>query len=124
METLEKEFVIVDQDKRRDMIQKQILELAESKGGNAEISEDLLEEVVFLVEYPTALCGNFEDKYLKLPPETVITPMREHQRYFPVKAADGSLMPMFITVRNGGKEHLEIVQPVSYTHLDVYKRQR
>ena len=110
VETLEKEFVIVDQDKRRDMIQKQILELAESKGGNAEISEYLLEEVVFLVEYPTALCGNFEDKYLKLPPETVITPMREHQRYFPVKAADGSLMPMFITVRNGGKEHLEIVQ--------------
>lgn len=107
---LEKESVIVDQDRRRDMIQKQIVALADSKGGQADISEDLLEEVVYLVEYPTALCGNFEESYLNLPPETVITPMREHQRYFPVKAADGSLMPMFITVRNGGKEHLEIVQ--------------
>lgn len=108
--TLEKEFVIVDQDVRRSIIRKQIEELAESKGGYADITEDLLEEVVFLVEYPTALCGNFEDKYLKLPAETVITPMREHQRYFPVMSKNGSLMPMFITVRNGGAEHLEIVQ--------------
>jgi len=108
--TLEKEFVIVDQDVRRSIIRKQIEELATSKGGYADITEDLLEEVVFLVEYPTALCGNFEDKYLKLPAETVITPMREHQRYFPVMSKNGSLMPMFITVRNGGAQHLEIVQ--------------
>ncbi|MBP2632457.1 MAG: Glycyl-tRNA synthetase beta subunit [Firmicutes bacterium] len=108
--TLEKHFVIVDQDVRRSIIRKQIEELAESKGGYADITEDLLEEVVFLVEFPTALCGSFEDKYLKLPAETVITPMREHQRYFPVMSKNGSLMPMFITVRNGGSEHLEIVQ--------------
>jgi glycyl-tRNA synthetase beta chain len=108
--TLEKEFVIVDQDIRRSIIRKQIEELATSKGGYADITEDLLEEVVFLVEYPTSLCGNFEDKYLKLPAETVITPMREHQRYFPVMSKNGSLMPIFITVRNGGAQHLEIVQ--------------
>lgn len=106
----EENFIIVDQDKRKAMIRQQIEEVAKANGGTAEITEDLLEEVLYLVEYPTALCGKFEDKYLKLPAEAVITPMRDHQRYFPVKAADGSLMPLFITVRNGGSEHLEIVQ--------------
>ncbi|MBD3879496.1 MAG: glycine--tRNA ligase subunit beta [Quinella sp. 1Q5] len=103
-------FVIVDQDKRRDMIVKQINEVAASKGGAAEITDDLLEEVLYLVEYPTALAGEFETKYLALPAEAVITPMRDHQRYFPVKATDGALMPLFITIRNGGKDYLEIVQ--------------
>ena len=110
VDILKNNFVIVDQTVRETMIRKQIEELAASKGGKAEITEDLLEEVVYLVEYPTALCGNFEEKYLKLPPETVITPMREHQRYFPVISPEGKLLPMFITVRNGGQEHLEIVQ--------------
>ena len=106
----EENFILVDQDKRKAVIREQIEEVAKANGGTAEITEDLLEEVLYLVEYPTALCGKFEDKYLKLPAEAVITPMRDHQRYFPVKAADGSLMPLFITVRNGGSEHLEIVQ--------------
>lgn len=106
----EDNFVIVDQDKRKKIISEQIAEVAKKNGGVAEITADLLEEVVYLVEYPTALCGNFEEKYLNLPPETVITPMRDHQRYFPVKTAEGELLPLFITVRNGGSEHLEIVQ--------------
>lgn len=106
----EAQFVIVDQEKRRQMILAQIEEVAKANGGKAEINEDLLEEVIYLVEYPTALCGKFEDKYLKLPPEAVITPMRDHQRYFPVKTADGKLLPLFITIRNGGKEYLETVQ--------------
>lgn len=107
---LKEQFVIVDQDARRAMILDQIEALAAKQGGRAEITEDLLEEVVYLVEYPTALCGGFEEKYLALPKEAVITPMREHQRYFPVISADGKLMPLFITVRNGGKAHLETVQ--------------
>ena len=106
----EENFVIVDQEKRKAMIREQIAEVAEKNGGKAEITEDLLEEVLYLVEYPTALCGKFEEKYLELPPETVITPMRDHQRYFPVKTADGKLLPLFITVRNGGSEPLETVQ--------------
>ena len=106
----EAQFVIVDQERRREMILAQIAETAAANGGKAEINEDLLEEVIYLVEYPTALCGRFEEKYLKLPPEAVITPMRDHQRYFPVKAADGSLLPLFITIRNGGREYLETVQ--------------
>ncbi|MBR5163485.1 MAG: glycine--tRNA ligase subunit beta, partial [Schwartzia sp.] len=106
----ENEFIIVDQDRRRDMIRAQIEETAKANGGVAEITEDLLEEVTYLVEYPTALCGNFEEKYLALPPEAVITPMRDHQRYFPVKDAAGKLLPLFITVRNGGKDYLDVVQ--------------
>ena len=106
----EENFIIVDQDKRKQMIREQIEAVAKANGGQAEITEDLLEEVLYLVEYPTALCGRFEEKYLKLPPEAVITPMRDHQRYFPVKTAEGKLLPLFITVRNGGKEYLETVQ--------------
>ncbi len=102
-------FVMVDQDARRELIRQQVADLAAEEGGHAEINEDLLEEVNYLVEWPTALCGKFEEKFLALPKECIITPMREHQRYFPVLAEDGSLLNKFITVLNGGKEHLEIV---------------
>ena len=105
----EKAYIIVDPERRRAMICEQITETAKACGGTAEITPDLLEEVLYLVEYPTALSGSFEEKYLALPAEAVITPMRDHQRYFPVKAADGSLLPAFITVRNGGKAHLDVV---------------
>lgn len=107
--TLYDNFVMVDQDARRELIRQQVTDMGVAEGGHAEINEDLLEEVNYLVEWPTALCGNFEDKFLALPKECIITPMREHQRYFPVLAEDGSLLNKFITVRNGGKEHLEIV---------------
>ena len=70
----EENFIIVDQDKRKQMIREQIEAVAKANGGQAEITEDLLEEVLYLVEYPTALCGKFEEKYLQLPPEAVITP--------------------------------------------------
>ena len=105
----EKAYIIADPERRRAMICEQITETAKACGGTAEITPDLLEEVLYLVEYPTALSGSFEEKYLALPAEAVITPMRDHQRYFPVKAADGSLLPAFITVRNGGKAHLDVV---------------
>ena len=107
--TLYDNFVMVDQDARRELIRQQVTDMGVAEGGHAEINEDLLEEVNYLVEWPTALCGNFEDKFLALPKECIITPMREHQRYFPVLAEDGSLLNKFITVRNGGKEHLDIV---------------
>lgn len=106
---LREHFVLVDQDERRKIIRQQVEELAQKEGGVAEIDEDLLEEVVYLVEYPTALCGHFDDKFLTLPKEAVITPMREHQRYFPVLTADGKLLAKFITVRNGNSEGLDIV---------------
>ena len=102
-------FVMVDQDERRALILQQIKDLAAQNGGEAEINEDLHEEVNYLVEWPTALCGKFEEKFLSLPKECIITPMREHQRYFPVLDEDGNLLNKFITVRNGGSEHLDIV---------------
>ena len=108
-EILKDNFVMVDQDARRELIRQQVIDLAIEEGGHAEIDEDLLEEVNYLVEWPTALCGSFEERFLPLPKECIITPMREHQRYFPVLKEDGSLLNKFITVRNGGKEHLDVV---------------
>ena len=109
-EACEKAFVIVDPARRKAEIEEGLVKEAKAHGGIAEITPNLLEEVLYLVEYPTALSGSFEDKYLALPPDAVITPMRDHQRYFPVKAADGRLMPLFLTVRNGGAEYLATVQ--------------
>ncbi len=109
VEACRKASIIVDQNERCEMIRQQIAEVAAANGGQAEVNEDLLEEVLYLVEYPTALCGKFDEKYLALPAEAVITPMRDHQRYFPV-LKDGQLLPLFITIRNGGKDHLETVQ--------------
>ena len=109
VEACRKASIIVDQNERCEMIRQQIAEVAAANGGQAEVNEDLLEEVLYLVEYPTALCGKFDEKYLALPAEAVITPMRDHQRYFPV-LKDGQLLSLFITIRNGGKEHLETVQ--------------
>lgn len=110
VDSLAANYVMVDPDQRRQVIREQIEQLATAHGGVASIDEDLLEEVVYLVEYPTALCGGFDDAYLELPAAAVITPMREHQRYFPVTTVDGQLLPLFITVRNGGSEYLDIVQ--------------
>jgi glycyl-tRNA synthetase beta chain len=107
---LAEHYVMVDPEQRRTVIRKQIEALALENGGSAAIDEDLLEEVIYLVEYPTALCGEFDSAYLALPPEAVITPMREHQRYFPVLGADGKLLAKFITIRNGGGDHLDIVR--------------
>lgn len=103
-------FIIVDPEERRAMIRKQVEALALEQGGTATIDAELLEEVLFLVEYPTALCGRFEEKYLDLPAEAVITPMREHQRYFPVFSKEGKLLPVFITVRNGGSDFIDNVR--------------
>lgn len=109
IKNLEANFVIVDQDVRRDMITKQLKELAATKEATIVWDEDLLEEVLYLVEYPTALCGTFDESYLNLPDAAVITPMKDHQRYFPLVTKDGKLLPMFLTVRNGDAKSLDVV---------------
>lgn len=109
IKNLEDNFVIVDQDKRRDMITKQLHDLAASKNATIVWDDDLLEEVLYLVEYPTALCGSFDESYLALPDAAVITPMKDHQRYFPLVDKDGKLLPMFLTVRNGDRHSLDVV---------------
>jgi glycyl-tRNA synthetase beta chain len=94
-------FVQVDPAQRKSVIVEQVKAVAKSVGGVAEISEDLLSEVVFLVEWPTAVTGTFDETFLDLPAEVVTTEMVSHQRYFPVRDANGGLLPYFITVSNG-----------------------
>ncbi|ABZ85008.1 glycyl-tRNA synthetase, beta subunit [Heliomicrobium modesticaldum Ice1] len=110
LERLEKAYVIADPHKRKAMIWKQITELAAAVGGQVAEDEGLLDEINYLVEYPTALCGEVDADYMHLPEAVLITPMKEHQRYFPVKSPSGGLLPTFITVRNGTAEHLSIVR--------------
>ncbi|RQW19989.1 glycine--tRNA ligase subunit beta [Bacillus sp. C1-1] len=102
-------YVIVDADKRKQAIRSQLKDMEATKDWIIPVNEDLLEEVNNLVEYPTALSGSFEEKYLQLPKEVLITTMREHQRYFPVESTEGTLLPFFVTVRNGNEEHIENV---------------
>lgn len=108
-EKLDKNFVVLDQHKRKEMIREQAIEVAKSLGGEVELDEDLLEEITFLVEYPTAFYGEFDEEYVKLPKEVVTTPMKEHQRYFPV-SKDGKLLPNFIAVRNGDSNRIDLVK--------------
>lgn len=109
-ETMRKAFVIVDQDERREMIRQGLLAKAAELGGEIWPNPGLLEEINYIVEYPTPLYGRIDEDFLKLPQPAVVTPMRDHQRYYPVHAKDGSLMPYFLTVRNGGTKALENVQ--------------
>ena len=106
---LRAQFVIASPLERGDMIVEQIRALEEEHGVSIEIDEDLLNEVLNLVEYPTAFLGNFDAKYLEVPEEVLVTSMKEHQRYFVVRNAEGKLLPHFISVRNGNAEHLENV---------------
>ncbi len=108
--TLEKNFVMVDQNKRREVIKEQLFAIAAEKNADIVWDDDLLEEILYLVEWPRALCGGFEDSYLALPDAAIITPMKDHQRYFPLMSKDGKLLPMFLTVRNGNDKSIEVVQ--------------
>ena len=103
------QYVIVDYEERKSAILSQLKRLEEENNWVIPIDEDLLEEVTNLVEYPTALYGRFEQEFLEIPEEVLITSMKEHQRYFPVKSADGLLLPYFVTVRNGDHEHIDKV---------------
>ncbi|WP_215507062.1 glycine--tRNA ligase subunit beta [Peptoniphilus sp. EMRHCC_23] len=108
-EALEKNFVILDQDKRKESILYQINHMAKSNGGEIRKDDDLLEELTFIVEYPTAVLGNVQEKFLSLPDVVITTPMREHLRYTPVYSPEGDLLPYFITIRNGNEDYADVV---------------
>jgi len=93
-------FLMFDPEDRRKEILKQIQKIESEVGGRVIPDEKLLEEVIYLVEYPTALCGSFEPGFLSLPRQVLITAMREHQRYFSLESSSGDLLPHFITVSN------------------------
>ncbi|WP_028610383.1 glycine--tRNA ligase subunit beta [Paenibacillus harenae] len=109
VEKLREQQVIADVSEREQLILAQIDGLAKEKGWEIAVKEDLLEEVLFLVEYPNVLFGGFDPAFLNIPQEVLITSMREHQRYFPVLDGEGKLLPFFVTVRNGDKRSIELV---------------
>ncbi|MBO0448902.1 glycine--tRNA ligase subunit beta [Enterococcus sp. MJM12] len=108
-EKLNEQFVIADPLKRKALIVEQINEIATKNDWQVDLDEDLLEEVNNLVEYPTAFVGNFEDRFLSVPEEVLVTSMKEHQRYFDVRNQAGLLLPHFISARNGNAVKLDNV---------------
>jgi glycyl-tRNA synthetase beta chain len=93
-------YVLADFDTRREAIRAQVIEQARTVGGQALIDDELLEEVTALVEWPVALSGHFDEDFLQVPSEALISSMQDHQKYFPVVDADGGLLPHFIAVAN------------------------
>lgn len=107
---LEDNYVILDQNKRKGLIWEQIVKVATEVGGTPMDNDDLLEEVTYLVEYPTAFYGEFSESYLEVPVEVLTTSMIEHQRYFPLFNEEGQLLNGFIGVRNGTDFNIEVVK--------------
>ena len=108
-DALKDQFVIADADERKDMIVRQMNELVKKNNWQVKPDRDLLEEVTYLVEYPTVFAGSFDEKYLKIPDEVLITSMKDNQRYFEVYDENGKLINHFIAVRNGNKDYLDNV---------------
>ncbi|MDD5435881.1 MAG: glycine--tRNA ligase subunit beta, partial [Nitrospira sp.] len=109
-EGLENNFVIVDHADRRRLIEAQITEIARENGGRVIHDEELLDETTFLTEYPLAICGRFDDVFLTLPKDVLITVMREHQRCFSVEGEDGRLIPCFIGISNTVPKDTNVVR--------------
>lgn len=110
MKLMEDNYVIVDNEERKAKIRLESERLAKSVGGSLQDDEAIIDQVTNLVEYPTPLLGTIKDQYLELPDEVVITPMKDHLRYFPVVDSKNRLMNHFITVRNGDDKYLDIVR--------------
>jgi glycyl-tRNA synthetase len=108
-QSIEASGILLDPVARSERIAEQVAALAAEVHGHAVEDPSLQAEVPHLVEAPTALRGSFDPAYLDLPRPVLITVMRKHQRYFAVES-DGKLLPHFITVRNGGDEHLDVVR--------------
>ena len=100
LEECERHFVIPDPEKRKEIIRREIERVAKQAKGNVLPDESLLEQVSFLVEYPSAVHGTFSEDFLVVPREVLITSMREHQRYFSLVDDQGKLLPGFITINN------------------------
>lgn len=106
---LNNDFVIANQKQRKNLIKSQIDEILAENDWIIDWDEDLLEEVNNLVEWPTSFAGSFDEKYLVLPEEVLITSMKDNQRFFCVRDHEGKLLPHFIAVRNGNSKYLENV---------------
>ena len=106
---LRENYVILRYKDRKDLILRGLNRLSSEVGGEYMKDADLLDEVINIVEYPTVLIGDIDKKYLELPKEVITTPMKDHQRYFPVEDENKNLLPYFLLVRNGDDTHSENV---------------
>ena len=106
---LRENYVILRYKDRKDLILRGLNRLSSEVGGEYMKDADLLDEVINIVEYPTVLIGDIDKKYLELPKEIITTPMKDHQRYFPVEDENKNLLPYFLLVRNGDDTHSENV---------------
>ncbi|PLX79146.1 MAG: glycine--tRNA ligase subunit beta [Desulfuromonas sp.] len=106
---LERRFVTADPQARRDAIEQGVVAIAAEAGGAVNLDQNLLDEITYLVEDPTPVCGGFEAEFLQLPRELLVTSMKTHQRYFTVSDKNGKLLPNFITVSNTRAEDLKVV---------------
>ncbi|GFE56375.1 glycine--tRNA ligase subunit beta [Geobacter sp. AOG1] len=109
LEECERHFVIPDPAKRKEIIRREIERVAVGAGGTVLPDEALLEQVTYLVEYPSAVRGGFSTVFLDVPKEVLITSMREHQRYFTLVDGEGKLLPNFITINNTLTEDPSVV---------------
>jgi glycyl-tRNA synthetase beta chain len=106
----ERGFVLADFAARRTRIRAEVTSLGRSLGGRSLIAEGLLDEVTALTEWPVALAGRFEERFLALPREVLTATLEDHQRYFPVEDSSGSLLPAFIAVSNIASRDPSIVR--------------
>ncbi len=109
-QALKEGAVMWDPVERQETILLQARKLAQDSDGEVDFDPGLLEEVTNLVEWPTTFVGRFDPEFLEVPEPILITSMRVHQRYFPVRGADGRLLPLFIAVRNGMGDRLDLVR--------------
>ena len=100
LDALEQAWVLADRELRRERIREQVLAEAEVQEARAEIDEELLIEVSGLVEWPVALSGSFDERFLEVPPECLISSMKANQKYFHLRDGHGRLKPQFITIAN------------------------
>jgi len=110
VEALRAVFVLADPRERRTAIEKQVASLAAKRGGRVVADEELVDINNFLVEWPTVMDGAFDAHYLDLPREVIVTALREHQRFHAIEKDDGTLLPGFITARNGDNHGLDLVR--------------
>src|SRR5579864_6086137 len=102
--------VLLDPDDRRRRIEEEVRGAGRGAGGRPILDPDLLDETVQLVEWPTAFAGRFEPEFLSLPRQILITVMQHHQKYFAVENEEGTLLPAFAAVRDGGTRNLDGVR--------------
>ncbi|RME68387.1 MAG: glycine--tRNA ligase subunit beta [Nitrospirae bacterium] len=102
--------VLLDQDERRQTIRQSIESIAKEAGGSPVMDEELLEEVNYLVEKPRAVLCRFEERYLALPKELLVTVMKDHQKYFAIEDAEGKLLPYFVVISNTSEDNDDTVR--------------